>query len=349
MSKPVVLRLGNVKFAQEAWQQFSKEVEVIELDPSVTREQFLKDLKDPSSPLARTTVITRTFHSVEQTGRFDKEIADGLPESVVAVCHTGAGYDQIDVKYFSDRKIQVSNVPDIVNNATADVHVFLLLGALRNFEYGNRSLLKGEWPARGAGAGAPFGHDPDGKVVGVLGLGGIGRAVVERLKPFGFKKFIYHNRNRLSPELENGCEHVSFDELLAQSDVISVNIPLNANTRHIIDSVAIDKMKEGVVIVNTARGAVIDENSLITGLQSRKIRSVGLDVFEQEPEVPRELIDMPQVVALPHMGTYSVETLKRMEEHVIDNAKSAIQIGKVISLVPELKDEKWIEKSKPFM
>ncbi|SCW03062.1 LAFE_0G02102g1_1 [Lachancea fermentati] len=349
MSKPVVLRLGAIKYAQEAWEELSKIAKVVTIDPSTTRSQFLALCQDPSSEVSKAQVISRTFASVQQTGRFDQELAKVLPSSVVAICHNGAGYDQIDTPFFKEKKIQVSNVPELVNDATADTHVFLLLGALRNFEYGHRLMLEGKWPSSGAAAGAPVGHDPAGKTVGVLGLGGIGRSIVERLQPFGFKKFIYHNRNRLSPELENGCEYVSFEELLKQSDVVSINIPLNPHTRHIIDEAAISKMKDGVVIVNTARGAVIDEAALIAALKSGKVRSAGMDVFEHEPQVPQELLDLPNVCAVPHMGTHTVETIKKMEEFVVENVKSVIESGKVLTIVPELKNEAWVNAVKPLV
>lgn len=343
MVKPIVLCLGNIMYAQESWKQLESIADVVTIPKNTTRDQFFKMLKDPKNKLSQVQIISRTYGSVAQTGRFDKELAFQLPSSVMAVCHNGAGYDQIDVKYFNERHIQVSNTPDLVNNATADDHVFLLLGALRNFSYGTKNLLEGRWPMNGSGAGTPVGHDPEGKTVGILGLGGIGRAIVKRLKPFGFGKFIYHNRSRLSPELENGCEYVSFDELLEQSDIISVNIPLNANTVHTLDADAFNKMKTGVVIVNTARGAVIDENALIDALKSEKVRSAGLDVFEFEPQVPQELMDMKQVLVLPHMGTHTVETRKKMEEFVVANAENVIKTGKVISIVPEIRNEGWFE------
>lgn len=346
--KPTVLRLGKVTFAQDAWKKLANIANVITVDDSTTREQFLKDLQDPKSEISKAQIITRTFASIKQTGRFDQELAHTLPKSVIAVCHLGAGYDQIDTQYFKEKHIQVTNVPEIVNNATADTHVYLLLGALRNFEYGNRTLVSGKWPSAGAAGGAPVGNDPEGKVVGVLGLGGIGRTVVKRLQPFGFEKFIYHNRKRLSPELENGCEYVSFDELLSQSDIISVNIPLNPNTKHILNEAAFEKMKDGVVIVNTARGAVIDETAMIKALKSGKIRSVGLDVFEHEPQVPQELLDMPQVLGLPHMGTNTVETIKHMEEFIVENVESIINTGKGLTIVPELQDAAWIDTLKPL-
>ncbi|CEP64341.1 glyoxylate reductase LALA0_S11e01904g [Lachancea lanzarotensis] len=348
MSKPVVLRLGAIKYAQEAWEKLGQIAQVITVEENSTRADFIKAIKDPKSPIFKTQVIGRTFASVANTGRFDAELAQALPATVAAVCHNGAGYDQIDVAEFAAKHIQVSNVPELVNNATADTHVFLLLGALRNFEHGHRLMLEHKWSSSGGAAGAPIGHDPEGKTVGILGLGGIGRAIVERLKPFGFKRFVYHNRKRLAPELENGCEYVSFDELLKVSDVVSINIPLNAKTRHIVDAKAISQMKDGVVIVNTARGAVIDEKALIAALKSGKVRSAGLDVYEHEPEVPQELLDLPNVCGVPHMGTHTVETVKKMEEFVVKNIESVIKTGKVISVVPELQSEAWVDEQKPL-
>ncbi|SCU99149.1 LAME_0G02014g1_1 [Lachancea meyersii CBS 8951] len=348
MAKPVVLRLGAIKYAQEAWERLGQIAQVVTVEDNSTRADFLKACQDSGSKISKTQVIARTFASVQNTGRFDAELAKALPESVAAVCHNGAGYDQIDVSEFAAKHIQVSNVPELVNNATADTHVYLLLGALRNFEDGHRRMLENKWPSSGAAAGAPIGHDPEGKTVGILGLGGIGRAIVERLKPFGFKRFVYHNRNRLAPELENGCEYVGFDELLKISDVVSINIPLNAKTRHIVDAKAIDMMKDGVVIVNTARGAVIDEQALIEALKLGKVRSAGLDVYEHEPQVPHELLNLPNVCGVPHMGTHTVETIKKMEEFVVQNVESVIKTGKVLTIVPELKSEAWIDDQKPL-
>ncbi|AQZ18960.1 GOR1 (YNL274C) [Zygosaccharomyces parabailii] len=348
-AKPVVLRLGSIGYAREAWKALGEIANIVTVDESTTRDKFLKELKDPKSKLHNVQVITRTFESVEQTGRFDKELAQALPSSVVAVCHLGAGYDQIDTEPFKERHIQVTHTPRAVNNATADTHVFLLLGALRNYGAGIRPWLKGEWPAKGPKAGAAVGHDPEGHVVGILGLGGIGHTIANKLKPFGFKKIIYHNRKRLPAEQEYGCEYATYEEFLRTADIISINIPLNSHTKHLINEEAISKMKDGVVIVNTARGAIIDEQALIKALKSGKVRSFGADVFENEPQVPQELLDMPQVIGLPHMGTYTVETMKHMEEFLVQNAESVITTGKGAAVVPEMKGEAWVDQSKPLV
>lgn len=183
-------------------------------------------------------------------------------------------------------------------------------------------------------------------------MGGIGRNVSSKAKSFGMVTQ-YHNRKPLPEELSGGAKYVSFEELLSTSDVISLHIPLNVSsqirqfltsfntvqksTYHLISTAEIAKMKKGAVIVNTARGAVMDETALLAALDSGHIFSAGLDVFEDEPIVPSAMMDNPHIFLLPHMGTYTYETQKKMEICNIDNAKSAVLEGKLISPVPEQK------------
>jgi lactate dehydrogenase-like 2-hydroxyacid dehydrogenase len=276
--------------------------------------------------------FTINFSTFAEVGPFDKELISHFPTSLKSVSHNGAGYDQVDFQALGERGIQLSNTPAAVDNATADTHVFLLLGALRNFGQGVKGVLAGDWDKT-----TPVAHDPSGKVVGIVGLGGIGKNILQKLKPFGFAKFVYYNRNRLPEAEEYGAEYVSFDELLETSDIISINVPLNKNTFHLFNEDVLSKTKKGVVIVNTARGAVIDEKALYKYLTSGHVRSAGLDVLENEPNVNLELVNLPNVLALPHLGTYTVETRKEMEEIVIENVKAVIETGKVSTLVPELK------------
>lgn len=234
----------------------------------------------------------------------------------------GAGYDQVDVHACSARNppIRVSNVPTAVDDATADTNMFLIIGALRNFNTGMQALREGKWRGQPA---MPLGHDPQGKVLGILGMGGIGRNLKKKAEAFGMK-IIYHNRRKLSDELTAGAEYVSFDDLLSRSDVLSLNLPLNVsdvwslwsrgyanlekkNTRHIISTPEFAKMKDGVVVVNTARGAVMDEAALVEALDSGKVFSAGLDVFEEEPKIHPGLVGNPNVMLVPHMGTWTKE------------------------------------------
>lgn len=150
-------------------------------------------------------------------------------------------------------------------------------------------------------------------------------------------KIIYHNRSQLSPELEGDAKYVSFDELLAKSDILSLNLSLNANTRHIIGASEIAKMKDGVVLVNTARGGLINEEALLKGIESKKIASVGLDVYEGEPKVNPELLKHKHCFFLPHIGTSTFETQKEMELLVLRNLASALDSGKLITPIPETK------------
>lgn len=264
--------------------------------------------------------------------------------------NAGAGYDQVDVHACTEHGIKVSNTPTAVDDATADNNMFLILGALRGFNSSMFALRRGEWKGNPA---PPLGHDPQGKTLGILGMGGIGRNLKKKAEVFGMK-VIYHNRNRLSEEESGGADYVEFDELLKRSDVLSTNLPLNVsetarkrkqnanskqkNTRHIISTKEFEKMKDGIVIVNTARGAVIDEAALVEALNSGKVWSAGLDVFEEEPKVHPGLIACDRAMLLPHMGTWTAETQTKMERWAIDNVRQAMEKGSLKSIVPEQKD-----------
>ncbi|AOA65335.1 Glyoxylate reductase [Komagataella phaffii CBS 7435] len=330
--KPKVLNLGPVRYASDAWKKLEEIADVVYTD-ATNRDEFIQELK--SGKFDGVVAIAKTAASTRITGRLDAELIQYLPKSLRSVSNNGAGYDTIDAVPLGERRIQLSNVPRIVDAATADTHVFLLLSAIRNFQWGHDLMLKGQWVPGNKAAGAPDGHDPAGKVVGIYGMGGIGRAIRDRLKPFGFKKITYYNRKRLDPDLEDGAEYVDLDTLLRESDIISVNIPLNKHTRHALNKETIAKTKKGVVIVNTARGAIIDEEALFEALKSGHIGAVGSDVFEFEPKVSQELLELPNLVSLPHMGTHTYETSLHMEEHVVDNIRNVLEKGKVLSLVPE--------------
>lgn len=329
--RPKVLRLGPWKFSEKKWADLNKIAEVIDCE-SKNREEFIADLKGKYSDI---TAVARTFCSILVTGRFDAELAQHFPKSLLSVCHNGAGYDQIDVQPFTDRNIQVSNITTPVEAPTALTAVYLTLAAMRHFQWGHDLLVEGKWEGGEKCAGTPIGYDPEGKTLGILGMGGIGRAIRDRLEPFGFGKTIYYNRSRLSPELEGSAEYVSYDDLIAQSDVIMVSVPLNRNTHHLLNAETISKMKDGVVIINTARGAVIDEAALTKALKAGKIGAFGSDVFEFEPKVSPELSGLPNCVSLPHMGTFTVQAMENMEAFVIENIETLLKTGKVMTVVPE--------------
>ncbi|KAF5617861.1 d-3-phosphoglycerate dehydrogenase [Fusarium tjaetaba] len=319
--KPKVLFLGSTK-------QYHKPV----YPQSNERSAFIEETK--SGAFDGVKAIYRTNKSVGITGLFDAELLDVLPKSLKFICHNGAGYDQIHVSECTSRGIRVSNTPTAVDDATADITIFLLIGALRNISSSIFTLREGTW----RGSPPPsLGHDPQGKVLGILGMGGIGRNVARKARAFGMT-VRYHNRSRLSPDLEDGAEYVDFEKLLKESDVLSLNLPLNPKTRHTIAKPQFDIMKRGIVIVNTARGAVMDEAALVDALESGQVASAGLDVFENEPEVHPGLLENKNVLLVPHMGTWTVETERLMEAWAMDNVRLAVTEGKLKSIVSEQKD-----------
>ena len=197
----------------------------------------------------------------------------------------------------------MSNTPGAVDASTANTALYLLLGALRRTHVPSTALRAGQW--RGA---MSLGHDPEGKTLGILGMGGIGGTLARRAAPFDMK-IQYHNRRPVAPERNpTGATYVSFETLLRTSDIISVHLPLSEATRHMIGREEIEMMKDGVVIVNTARGSIIDEEALADALESGKVFGAGLDVFDNEPEIHDGLIRSNNTVLLPHTGTATHET-----------------------------------------
>ncbi|KFZ11169.1 hypothetical protein V502_07703 [Pseudogymnoascus sp. VKM F-4520 (FW-2644)] len=331
MARPKVLLLGKIELAHKEWSKISCLAEIIE-PKARSREEFIQECK--VGAFDGVVAAFRTVGSVAITGKIDEDLVPILPRSLNFIVHNGAGYDQIDVHTCTEHDIQVANVPMVADNATADVNMFLILGALRGFNTSMVALRNGLWK----GFSPPtFGHDPQGKVLGILGMGGIGQNLMKKATAFGMT-VQYHNRSKLSGELSGEAKYVSFEELLRTSDVLSLNLPLNKSTHHIISTKEFELMKECVVIVNTSRGAVMDEDALVKALHEGKVWSCGLDVFEDEPKVHPGLIANSHVMLLPHMGTWTVETQMNMEIWCIENVWSALVKGRLMSPVLEHKD-----------
>lgn len=328
-SSKQALLIGDIAHARKEWEECGSLLQLKEYKTG-SRDEFLQKLK--SEDFADVVVIYRSNESTSVTGPFDKKLVDQLPSGLKFICHNGAGYDNIDVKACTERGIQISSTPIAVNDATADVALLLMLGALRRAHVPLTAVRKGEWRGKNFG----LGHDPKNKVLGILGMGGIGKAVAHRAAAFGMK-IQYHNRNPLPADQAGDAKYVSFDDLMKTSDVLSFNLALNASTRHIISAPQFDMMKEGVVIINTARGPIIDEAALVKALKDGKVYSAGLDVFEEEPKIHPELVNDDRVILLPHIGTATWETQKDMELLVLENLKSAVEGKGLVTLIPEQK------------
>ncbi|KAH7356379.1 putative hydroxyisocaproate dehydrogenase [Rhexocercosporidium sp. MPI-PUGE-AT-0058] len=328
MGKQALLLIGDLTHAQKEWSAFSSFAELKEFAGSKTRAEFLKELE--SGSYDNVIALYRSNDSTKLTGEFDQELVSKLPASLKYICHNGAGYDNIDVAACTNKGIQVSSTPVAVNSATADIAIFLMLGALRRIHNPYSALRSSQW----RGAGFQLGHDPQNKILGILGMGGIGREVAARGRAFGMTIY-YHNRSKLSPEIEQGAKYVSFEELLRTADVLSLNCSLRKETVGIIGKKEFALMKKGVVLVNTARGKLIDEAALVAALDEGKVFSAGLDVYEEEPKIHEGLLKNPNVVLLPHIGTATMETQKNMELLVLDNIESAVKKGTLITQVSE--------------
>ncbi len=250
--------------------------------------------------------------------RADRELIDTAANLKLISCY-GAGYDNVDVGYATSKGIMVTNIPDSVTEATAELGFGLMLSLVRRISECDRKLRSDsnfEW-----GVMKNLGNTLYGKTLGIIGMGRIGRAVARRAKAFGMS-IIYYNRSRLSPELEDGAVYKTFDGVLENSDVVYISTPLSEGTRHMIGEKEFGKMKSSAFIVNTSRGAVIDEQAMVKALETGRIAGAGLDVFEKEPVITPALFNMDQVVMAPHIGSATIETRifmsQEMSKNIID-------------------------------
>ena len=239
--------------------------------------------------------------------RIDEEVLDAAPLLRV-VSNYAVGFDNIDVAAARQRGIEVTTTPGVLTDATADLAWALLLSAARNLGAGERLVRAGEWTgwAPTQLLGEPLRH----QTLGIVGMGAIGQAVARRAQGFGMN-VVYFNRKQVSQEIELslGAEFVSLDDLLRRSDFISLHAPLNDQSRHMFDARAFRLMKSTAVLVNTGRGALIDEAELVNVLRERQIAAAGLDVYEFEPKITEGLLTLDNVVLAPHLG--SASTLAR--------------------------------------
>jgi len=260
--------------------------------------------------------------------RLDSAFISKLPDSIRLIACVSAGTEHIDVAAAKARNIQVSNTPDVVTEETADLTLALMLGLNRRLVHGDRLIREQGW------AGISI-DDPNGgarvwgKTLGIVGLGGIGGAVARRAQAFRMP-LLYHGRTRrLQLETDLGavyCENL--DELLARSDIVSLHCPLTGETRNMIDARALSLMQPGAVLINTARGGVVDETALIEALKGGVIAGAGLDVFHNEPLVSEGLLALNNVLMSPHVGTATVETRDEMGMRVIDNIEAFFAAGR---------------------
>ena len=230
--------------------------------------------------------------------------------------------DNIDVAEATKRGIPVTVVPAIVEESVADLHIGLMIAVARRMVEGDRSVRASRFP--GSQSNHLVGSFVYGKTIGLVGVGRIGQATARRARGFGMKILYTARHRRPEAEQELGMEYVTLDQLLAQSDFVSLHPALTAETRHMIGDKEFAKMKPTAFIINTARGAVIDEAALVRALKKKRIAGAGLDVFENEPKVPPALLKMKNVVLTPHLGSAVMEVRDLMANTVVDNIQALI-------------------------
>ncbi len=249
--------------------------------------------------------------------RVDDEFLDAAGPGLRGVCNVAVGFDNVDLAACARRGVVVTNTPGVLDDATADLAFALILAARRRLGEGERLIRAGRpWAW---GLDFMVGHDLRGGRLGIVGLGGIGSRVAGRGRAFGME-IAYFSRNESPHAAALEATRLDLDELLATADVVSLHAPLTDETRHLIGARELALMKPTATLVNTARGAVVDEAALAAALAEGTIAAAGLDVFEHEPQVHPALLELENVVLVPHLGSATVETRAAMAELAASNA-----------------------------
>jgi lactate dehydrogenase-like 2-hydroxyacid dehydrogenase len=256
------------------------------------------------------------------TEKLTAEVIQQLPDSIRAICSFSVGYDHINLDAAKARGIIVTNTPEVLSDATAEIAMLCMLGAARRAYEGEREIRTETWADWSATY--QLGIQVTGKRLGILGAGRVGQIMAKRARGFDME-IHYYNRNRLPPELEAGAiYHESVEALLPHCDFLSIHCPATPQTHHLINAERIALLPDGAVVINTARGAVVDDTALIEALQSGKLFAAGLDVFNNEPNIDPRYKELPNTFLLPHIGSATRETRDAMGYRALDNLDAII-------------------------
>ena len=254
---------------------------------------------------------------VTPTEKCTADVIRKLPDSIQLLSTFSVGYDHIDVDAAISRKLPVTNTPDVLTDATADIALLLLLGAARGARWGDKMVRSNTWGAWAPTT--PLGIEFTGKRLGILGMGRIGQAIADRARAFNME-IHYYKRSQLEETLEKGAiYHGSAESLLAQSDFLSINCASTPETCKLINKETIELLPKNAVVVNTARGEIVDDDALIEALKSGRVAAAGLDVFTGEPNIDPRYRDLDNAFLLPHLGSATLETRIGMGMRAVDN------------------------------
>ena len=256
------------------------------------------------------------------TEKVDTEVIDNMPNCKI-IANYAVGYNNIDIEYAKKKKIIVTNTPDVLTESTADLTMALVLACARRLNEGEKLVRSGKF--KGWKPLLLLGVELKNKTFGILGAGRIGSAVAKRAKSFGTNIIYTDNSKNLKLEREMGAKKVSLTDLLKNSDILSLHLPLNEKTFHYLNEDRLNQLKKNSILINTTRGEIIDEKALIKILKKKKFMAVGLDVFENEPDLNPELLKFPNVLVLPHLGSATKEARDGMAQLAVKNVINVLK------------------------
>ncbi|KAF9166426.1 hypothetical protein DFQ26_007912 [Actinomortierella ambigua] len=330
MTKENVLFMGTVRHGQAKEAELAKKYNLHYA--AGTRQELIEYLAKAKQEGVIFKALYRGFASHYTLGRVDSELLEHFPRKLEIIGSVGAGYDFVDAQHATLNSQWVTNTPGVVDDATADATVLLMLSVLRHqyeIEHNLRNGIK---------AKPRIGRDPTGMTLGIVGMGGIGKAFAKRAYAMGMK-ILYYNRKPIALQdsddvaIRTATYTPTLESLLQQSDVVSLHVPLSDATRHLISAKDLAQMKPGSYLLNTARGPIVDEQALVDALESGHLAGAGLDVFENEPLVHPSLLRSMNVSLMPHLGAFTIETISKMETCAMENIDSFLSQGRPLTPV----------------
>jgi gluconate 2-dehydrogenase len=293
-------------------------------------EHFVVDANQRDEKLSRERLFEKIADAdgiqTASNDRVDEEFL-AAARNVSIIANTAVGYNNIDLEACSKRKVIVTNTPGVLDQSVADFAMGLMIAACRRMGEAERYLRSGNW--RSVYLKQMLGIDVNGATLGLIGFGRIGQEIAKRARGFSMR-ILYHSRNQVNANIERqlGAQFVNKDDLLRQADVVMLILPYSPETHHFIGETELSLMKERAVLVNVARGGIVDDSALIRALKDRRIYAAGLDVFEGEPAINPEFIDLDNVVLSPHIASGSESTRKAMAMTAANNLVEVLAYGR---------------------
>ena len=288
------------------------------------QEEFEVTLNPKDEPIPESELIklVNDYDGMISTG-FDKiseNFFNNLNGKLKIIAQVGVGYDNISIKSAEEKKIKVTNTPNVLNEAVAETTILLILAASRRIGEAYNLVRADNWKNQKPDLTKfMIGNSVTGKTLGIIGMGRIGRMAAKCAKAFGMK-IIYYNRNKLPDDLEDGAKYFSdIKTMLPECDFVSIHTPATAETKHILNSSTISLLPKHAVVINTSRGSTIDDDALIDALENKKIYAAGLDVFNNEPNLDKRYLKLDNCFVLPHIGSATHETRLAMSMMAVDN------------------------------